>query len=66
MKVRVGFVEETWGTIEVDGDNLKLEGDTPILGRVVEQMQGDLSAQEFVETLPSRMRSYSWAVVVDD
>ena len=71
--IKIGFLKETLGTVSCDGDFGELEYAGPKAATVkelVESMQRfgymDFPQSRFLERLPDRLRSYTWAVKVSD
>jgi hypothetical protein len=70
MKIKMGFVDETWGTIETDGDAFKFDGAEVVTlqGLVTEYQEWnpDASPTELLRIILDSPRSYVWASEVPE
>lgn len=65
MKVEIGWDFKSTGTVEFTPDGIVLEGNKESLQRLLDSMRRDLSDEELVASLPSRLTGRTWAKALD-
>lgn len=65
MKVEIGFLDQSWGTIEEVKGKLELRGKRKKLLSVVESLGKNKEPKEFLTSLPNLLQGHMWAILIN-